>query len=118
MDLNLTQIAFILFAAIAAGGLTMAGMIVAKMSIPSFMGAGHGLGGLAALGVLFAANLKGGDATPALAWWALVVFLGGLIGGLLFFRVLFKNAPLGLVAAHGSVGAVGLFLLYGPAFGG
>lgn len=117
MDLNLTQIAFVLFAAIAAGGLTMAAIIAAKKNVPGFMGVGHGLGGLAALGVLFAANLKGGDATPDAAWWALVVFLAGLIGGLLLFRVLFKGrTPLALVAVHGSVGTVGLYLLYGAAF--
>jgi hypothetical protein len=112
--MTLHQIAFIAFAAIAAGGLTMAAMIAAKIRIPSFMGPGHGLGGLAAIAILFAANLLGGAATPAAAWWALVVFVGGLIGGLLLFRVLFKNkAPLALVAVHGSIGAVGLYLLYG-----
>jgi hypothetical protein len=116
---SLLQIAFLMFAAIAAGGLSLAGMIATNLRIPGFMGAGHGLGGLAALATLFAACLQGGDATPERAWWALVVFLGGLIGGLLLFRVLFaKKTPLALVAVHGSVGALGLYLLYGPTFGG
>ncbi len=113
----LLQIAFYFFAAIAAGGATMAAMIAIGLKIPSFMGPGHGLGGLAALGTLFYANLHGGDATPTLAWWALVVLLGGLIGGLLLFRVLFKDrTPLALVAVHGSAGSLGLYLLYGAAF--
>lgn len=117
MNLTLTQIAFVLFAAIAAGGLGMGVMIAAKARIPAYMGVGHGLGGLAALAVLFAANLQGGDATPVLAWWALVVFLAGFTGGMLLFRVLFKDrAPLALVAVHGSIGAIGLYLLYGAAF--
>jgi len=111
------QIAFLFFAAIAAGGLLMAGMILAKIKIPSFIPIGHGLGGLAALGFLFWVNLQGGDATPDLAWWALVVFAGGFVGGLLFFRVLFKqSAPLFVIAGHGSVAALGLYLLYGVAF--
>lgn len=116
--MNLTQIAFLFFAAIASGGLLMAGMIVGKMKIPSFVGPAHGLGGLAAVALLFAANLLG-EGTPDRAWWALVVFTAGLVGGLLFFRVLFRNAaPLYLVAGHGSAAALGLWLLYPVAFGG
>jgi hypothetical protein len=111
------QIAFLFFAAIAAGGLLMAGLILAKVKIPPILPIGHGLGGLAALGFLFWVNLQGGDATLDRAWWALVVFAAGFVGGLLFFRVLFKNAaPLFLIAGHGSVAAVGLYLLYGVAF--
>lgn len=118
MNPNLTQIAFALFAAIAAGGLCMLAMIVAKIRLPSFFAPAHGLGGLGALAVLFAANLTG-EATPALAWWALGVFSAGLVGGLLLFRVLFKNgAPLFLIAGHGSVAVLGLYLLYGVAFPG
>lgn len=114
--MNLTQIAFLLFAAIAAGGLMMAAMILGKMRIPAFLGPAHGLGGLAAVAVLAAANLLG-DSTPERAWWALGVFTAGLVGGLIFFRVLFKHsAPLFLVAGHGSVAALGLFLLYPLAF--
>lgn len=119
MDLNLTQIAFLLFAAIAAGGLLMTFMIAAKLRIPSFIGVAHGLGALAALGLLFAANLRGGDSTAPMAWWALIVFLAGFTGGMLLFRVLFKDkAPLPLALMHGSIGAVGLYLLYGAAFAG
>lgn len=115
--MSLLQIAFYFFAAIAAGGLSIAAMFAIGIKVPSFVGPGHGLGGLAALATLFYANLKGGDATPDLAWWALVVFLGGFIGGILLFRVLFKGAaPMALVAVHGSVGSLGLYLLYSAAF--
>lgn len=115
--MTLTQIAFAVFAAIASGGLGLAAMVATKVRFPGFMGVAHGLGGLAALAVLFAVNLRGGDATPDLAWWALAAFLGGLVGGLLFFRVIFPSrAPLGLVAMHGSLGALGLYLLYRAAF--
>jgi hypothetical protein len=115
--MSLLQIAFLFFAAIAAGGVLMALMILFKAKVPSFFPPAHGIGGLAAVGLLFFANLQLGDATPTNAWWALGVFTAGLIGGLLFFRVLFKqSAPLWLIAGHGSVAAVGLYLLYGVAF--
>ena len=111
------QLAFLLFAAIAAGGLLMAALVMAKVKIPSFIPPAHGLGGLAALAFLFWVNLQGGDATADRAWWALAVFAGGFVGGLLFFRVLFKqSAPLVLIAGHGSVAALGLWLLYGVAY--
>lgn len=114
--MNLTQIAFVLLAAIASGGLLMLGMILVKRPIPAFLGPAHGLGGLVGLAVLFAANLQN-DAAPERAWWALGVFLAGFIGGLLFFRVLFKNrTPLLLVAGHGSLAVLGLWLLYPVAF--
>lgn len=114
--MSLMQIAFLFFAAIAAGGLLMVGMIFAKIQIPSFLGPVHGLGGLAAVAFLLYACLQG-DATPERAWWALGVFTAGLMGGLLFFRVLFpKSAPLLLIGGHGSVAALGLFLLFPVAF--
>lgn len=117
--MDLFQIAFLMFSAIAAGGLGMAVMIALGLRVPAFMGTAHGLGALASMAVLFVACLRGEASTPELAWWALVVFLGGLVGGLLLFRVLFvRKTPLALVAVHGSVAALGLYLLYGPTFGG
>lgn len=114
--MSLIQIAFLFFCAIAAGGVLMLLMILAKARVPAFLGPMHGLGGLAALAVLFAANLTA-DAVPERAWWALGVFLAGLIGGLLFFRVLFRgNAPLFLFFGHASVALLGLWLLYPVAF--
>lgn len=114
--MSLTQIAFVLFAAAAAGGLLMVGMIIAKIQIPSFLGPVHGLTALGALATLLVANLQG-EATLERAWWALGVFAAGLIGGVLFFRVLFpRSAPLFLIAGHGSLAALGLFLLFPVAF--
>lgn len=112
--MTLTQIAFYAFAAIAAGGILMAGLIAVKAKIPGILPLGHGLGGLAALGLLFAANLRGEAATPDRAWWALVVFASGFVGGVIFFRILFKDrATLPLALLHGSLGGLGLWLLYG-----
>lgn len=116
--MNLIQISFLFFGAIAAGGILMTVMILGKVKIPSFLGPAHGLGGLAAIALLFYVNLQG-DATPDRAWWALGVFTAGFVGGVLFFRVLFKNAaPLFLVLGHGSVAVLGLWLLYPVAFAG
>lgn len=116
--MTLLQLAFWGFVATAAGGLSMAALIAARISVPSRLASGHGLAALAALALLFAANLHGGTQTPPLAWWALGVLLAGLIGGLLLFRVLYVGrTPLALVAVHGSVGLLGLYLLYGAAYG-
>jgi hypothetical protein len=113
--MTLTQIAFVMFALVAGGGVLMVGMIVAKQKIPALIHTGHGLFGLAALAVLFAANLHGAN-TPPQAWWALGVFASGLVGGLTLFRVLFAGRPTLLLALmHGSLGAVGLYLLYAVA---
>ncbi len=111
------QIAFWLLAAIAAGGVFIAALVGAKVRFPEILGMGHGLGALAALGFLFYVNLTSGDATPPRAWWAFGVFAAGFVGGVLLFRVLFKNrATLPLALVHGSAGALGLYLLYGAAF--
>jgi len=111
--MTLTQIAFVMFAGAASGGLLMVAMIAAGKKIPALIHTGHGLFALAALAVLFAANLQGPE-TPERAWWALGVFASGLVGGLLFFRVLFPGKPTLLLASmHGSLAAIGLYLLYG-----
>lgn len=112
--MTLTQIAFWAFAAIASGGLLMVLLIAAKVRFPGILPIGHGLGGLVALGLLFAANLRGEAATPDRAWWALAVFASGFVGGVILFRVLFKDkATLPLALMHGSLGGLGLWLLYG-----
>jgi hypothetical protein len=101
------------FALVASGGLLMVLLLALGRGIPRLLGTAHGLAGLGALVLLFAVNLRGGAATPPLAWWALAVFLGGFVGGLLLFRVIFRDrATLPLAALHGSAGALGLFLLY------
>jgi hypothetical protein len=115
--MSLFQMAFWALAAIAAGGVLMTALIAAKVRFPSFLGLGHGLGAIAATGLLFVANLRGEAETPALAWWALAVFTTGIVGGLVLFRVLFRdNATLPLALMHGSLGALGLYLLYQASF--
>ncbi|AXQ31089.1 hypothetical protein D0B54_21470 [Solimonas sp. K1W22B-7] len=111
--MTLTQISLAAFVAVASGGLLLASLIALKKRIPAFLATAHGLGGLAALALLFTAALRGQEATPALTWWALVVLLSGFVGGMLLFRVVFRHrATLPLAALHGGIGAVGIYLLY------
>lgn len=114
--MQLIQIAFLFFAAIAAGGALMVGLIAAKKPIPGILPIGHGLGGLAALAVLLYALLQM-DPAPVRAWWAFGVFATGFAGGVFLFRFVFRNAaPLVMALGHGSLGVIGLYLLYGAAF--
>jgi hypothetical protein len=114
--MTLEQLAFVFFAAVALGGALMSGLIAAKLRVPRGLAPLHGLGGLAGVGLLLTANLSHAAATPR-AWLALGVFAAGLAGGVLFFAILFpKRTPLPLIAAHGSLGAIGLYLLYRVAF--
>lgn len=115
--MTMLQWVFAGFAAVASGGVLMCVLIATNTRIPTLISTGHGLAALGVLALLFGLNLRGGDATPALAWWALGVMAGGFVGGLLLFRVLFRSrAPLPLALLHGSVGSVGLYLLYQAAF--
>lgn len=115
--MTMTRLAFWLFAAVASGGLLMTLAIALKVSFPRGIGAIHGLAGLGAMCVLFAANLRGEAATPEAAWWALGVFTGGFVGGVSLFRVIFRDrATLPLIALHASAGSAGLYLLYLAAF--
>lgn len=111
------HLCFWVFAGIAAGGAGLAAIIAAGKTVPAWLGTAHGMAALAGLALLFGVNLALGDALPALAWWALVVFLAGFVGGMLFFRVLMPGrAPLWLAFGHGGVGLIGLGLLYLAAF--
>jgi hypothetical protein len=111
--LSTNNLVFWLFVAVACGGVLMALLVALRVRFPSFVGVAHGLGGLAALGLLIVANVRGQEATPPLAWWSFGVLLSGFFGGLLLFRVLFRDRiRLPLVAAHASVSATGLYLLY------
>jgi hypothetical protein len=112
---NLTQIAFIVFAAIAAGGLLLLTAAIAGLRMPRFIGPAHGLGGFVALILLAVANLSA--VAPDRAWWALAVFIAGFLGGGMLFRLSFRGAPpVRLAAVHGAMAAIGLYLLYGAAF--
>lgn len=115
--MSLMQIAFILLCAGAAGGSLMVLLIALRVRFPSLLGTGHGLTGLLGLTLLYAAHLFG-DA-PEGVWWGVIVITFALLGGLLFFRTLFRNSkiPLWLALGHGGLGIFGLYLIYPLAFG-
>ena len=116
--MSLEKWAFVLLAAVASGGALMSLLMLVRARVPRSLATAHGLAGLFAVAFLFVVNLLGGQATAARSWWALIVFVGGFFGGLMLFRVVFKqHAPLPVALLHGSLGAVGLALLYAPAFG-
>jgi hypothetical protein len=113
--LNSFQFSFLLFALVAFGGFLMTGCIAAKKRIPTLVHLGHGFLAMSGLGVLLMTNLCQPH-TPPQAWWALGVFGFGFVCGITFFQVLFVGRPTVLLALmHGSLGAVGLYLLYSVA---
>jgi hypothetical protein len=64
------------------------------------------------------ANLQN-PATPGRAWLAFAVFAVLLVVGTVVLAIIYrKRAPLFLVAGHGSVGLIALYLLYPLAFPG
>lgn len=115
---SLLQIAFLMLAAGACGGLLFTGLRLLRVPYPRWFGAAHGLLGLAALATLgLALATAPADASLTRAWWALGVFAAALLGGLTFFRWLRRpNTSLVMALMHGSLALVGLYLLYPVAF--
>jgi hypothetical protein len=112
---SLIQIAFLMLSAGACGGVLFTILVALGVRYPAWFGAGHGLLGLAALGLLGYALLQ--TAAPTRGWWAFGVFTAGLLGGIGLFRMIFHDRrPIAAALLHGSVGLAGLFLLYPVAF--
>lgn len=110
--MTLLQYAFVLLAAGAAGGVTLALLAVFRVGFPRWFGAAHGLLNLIGLALLLASNLTDGGAVAAGRWWALGILAGALLGGILFFRVIFPNRiRLRAAALHGALALVGLYVL-------
>jgi len=108
---------FLYFASISLAGLSIAVIRMLKVSLPTWLGAVHGMAALFGLAAFFVVNLRFGDEGGSYAWWSLGIFSLGLIGGLIFFRVLFpKKAPIWTYAGHGMLAVIGLSFLYFPAF--
>lgn len=108
-------VAFWLMVGVALGGATLALTVFLGINVPRALRVVHGVGALLALAILGTANSIG--PTHPLAWWAFGVWSAGLVGGVLFFRVLFPGRPPRmLVVGHGALGLIGLALLYPVAF--
>lgn len=115
--MTVALIVFLMMSAVSFGGALLALLITFGMGAPRVLRMIHGLAAGAALVLLAVGNLV--QETSSLAWWALGVWTAGLLGGLLFFRVLFPGRPPRLLMfAHGALGLTGLALLYPIAFSG
>ena len=102
-----------LLALAALGGLTMAGIRFAgKPQPPTWLAMLHGLLAAAAITLLLYAYFTIG--LPALASWALLLFLIAAAGGAflnLNYHWKMLPLPMGLIAGHASVAVVGYALL-------
>lgn len=115
--MTLLQLAFLMFAAGACGGVLFVVLGVLKVRYPRWFGAGHGLLGLVACGVLGKAVFLSEAPVPPQATWALAVFVAALLGGVTLFRLLaVQRGRLLLALGHGGLALVGLYLLYGVAY--
>jgi hypothetical protein len=103
--------AFAILSPVAAGGVLMLWILLAGARIPSLLGALHGLGGLIGLAVLYVAFSKTGFVAKSL--WPLGLLTAALIGGVVLFKLVFRQSrPLLFVLGHGGLAAAGLYLLY------
>lgn len=99
--------AMIVLTLTAAGGLMMVVLILSGKRIPGILGIGHGLGGLIGVALVWAS--LGFNAGV----WSGGVLTAALVGGLVFFRFMFrKKPPFFIVMGHGLIAAVGIYLLY------
>lgn len=111
--------ASVLLALAALGGLAMAGIRFAgKPQPPSWLAMLHGfLAGGAATLLLYAYFTVG---LPALAGWALLLFLAAAAGGAFLnqYHARMLPLPMGFIAGHAIVAVIGLVLLLIAAWGG
>ena len=102
-----------LFAIAAAGGLIMAGVrAFAQRNPPAWLALLHGL--LAGAGLTLLLLLYFVSGLPALATWALLLFIIAAAGGVLMnlgFQWQQKPIPLSLMYAHALIAVVGFVLL-------
>jgi hypothetical protein len=113
------QLAAILFALAALGGLTMLALRLSGMERPpTWLAIGHGLIGLGGVAALGFAHTQ--SPLPAPALWALGVFIFAALGGATIFvgfHLREQPLPIPLILGHGLVAATGLGLLLYAIFG-
>ena len=107
------QVAAILFALAALGGLTLAGIrLSGKPRPPTWLALGHGA--IAAAGLVTLIYTAVTQSLPTLAYFSLGAFvLAALGGGTIFalFHLQEKPLPVPLIFAHGAIAVAGLALL-------
>lgn len=104
------NLALLILAAAAAGGLFMALRVFGGKAPPKLLPIGHGLAGLAGLVALFLAVNAGAGGKAPLAMW---IIGGAALGGLYLASFHFRKAapPKLVVAIHAIVAATGVALL-------
>ena len=107
------QIAAILFALAALGGATLAAIRLSGKPLPPlWMALGHGA--VAAAGLITLLYIAATQSIPALAQYALGVFILAALGGATLFagfHLRNKPLPIPLVIAHGAIAVCGFVLL-------
>ncbi len=106
------SLALLIFVAVAVAGDVMAALTLTKRPIPTYATQGHMVTAAVGLVVLALALFTGGGSH--LAWISLAIFAAGFAGGYFMFAVLFagKRAPIWAIVAHGSLGWIGIVVLY------
>jgi hypothetical protein len=112
------QLAAILFAVAAVGGLTLAGIRLSGIPRPpTWMALGHGAVAAAALGSLIYAAMT--QTLPTLALASLGGFILAAAGGaviFLGFHLRGKPLPIPLVLGHGALAVISFLLLLAAIF--
>jgi hypothetical protein len=113
------QIAAVLFALAALGGLTLAGIRMSgRPRPPTWLALGHGAVAASGLVTLLYATMT--TSLPLLAYISLGAFvLAALGGGTIFvlFHLREKPLPIPLIFAHGAIAVTGFALLLFAIFG-
>lgn len=110
--MTLLQCAFILLIAGAAGGAALTLLAIFRLGFPRWFGMAHGLLNFSGIVVLFTSNLTEGDVVASARWWAFAILTAALCGGVLFFRVFFRDRiPVAAAVLHGALALGGLYIL-------
>ena len=108
----MVTLALLIFVTVAVAGDVMAVLVFTKRPIPAYATQAHMISAAVGLAVLLLALLTVGGS--GLAWIALGIFAAEFAGGYFLFAVLFagKRAPMWAIAAHGSLGWIGIVVLF------
>jgi hypothetical protein len=116
--ISMFRSAVVLFAIAAAGGLAMAGIrLLGRSNPPAWLSMLHGL--LAAAGITLVAYATWRGGVPAIAGWALLLFVVAAAGGAamnLLWQWRRRPLPVGLMIGHATLAVLAFVLLCVAAF--
>ncbi len=118
--ITVLKTATVLLALTALGGLTLAYIRFAHdAEPPAWLAMVHGLIAASAVTLLLYAGATVG--IPALAWWAVLLFVLAALGGVVLnlgYHWQHRPLPKGLIVGHAAAAVIGFVLLAIAAFGG